>query len=134
MKIYKQISGVTIDISTDGLDERAKKAHAALNMQVMADCNPLVPFGEQGALRGNVMLPQGIYGNEIEWNTPYAHYQYVGDLYLTQDGRSFAQKYEKKYPTGVPLKHRIGTSGWFEEAKEKHLDEWVSLVGKEIEE
>lgn len=132
MRIYKQISGVTIDISTDRIEQNAEKAHALLNMQIVADCTPLVPFGEQGALRGSVQYPQGIYGDEIEWNTPYAHYQYVGDLYLTEDGRSFANRYEKKYPTGRPLNHRVGTSGWFEEAKERHLGEWTDLVRKEI--
>ena len=59
------------------------------------------------------------------------------EILIVDDGSKdataeIADAYEKKYPTGVPLKHRIGTSGWFEEAKEKHLDEWISLVGKEI--
>ena len=78
--------------------------------------------------------PDGIYGGEIEWNTPYAHYQYEGELYLTEDGRSFANKGEQKYPTGMPLHyHTPGTSDhWFERAKETHGQQWIDLVKREV--
>lgn len=126
------MGNVSISINTDRIDKNLKEAHRLLNMQVGADSNALVPFS-QGALRSSMNFPQGIYGDEIEWNTPYAHYQYVGDLYLTEDGRSWARKGEKKYPTGIPLKHRHGTSQWFEEAKRQHLDDWIALVKREVD-
>ena len=98
-------------------------------MQVAADCDRFIPF-QQGALRNSMYYPKGIYGGEIAWNTPYAHYMYVGELYLTEDGRSFADKNERKYPTGLPLNyHTAGTSDhWFENAKEQNLNQWVDLV------
>ena len=89
---------------------------------------------QQGALRNSVNYPQGVYGGEIEYNTPYAHYQYYGELYLTSSGSSFAQKGEKKYASGQLLvQHHPGTTArWFEVAKAKHGKEWVDLVKKTV--
>lgn len=129
MKFNKTVGSVDIKLNTDRLDRNILEAQKKLNMQVAADCDSFIPF-QQGALRNSMNYPQGIYGGEIEWNTPYAHYQYEGELYLTEDGRSFANKGERKYPTGVPLNyHALGTSDhWFERAKEQHKQEWVDLV------
>lgn len=129
MKINTHIGSVDIKIDTSRIDKNLIEAQKKLNEQVVADCTPLVPF-RQGALRNSVNYPQGIYGGEIEWNTPYAHFQYMGELYLTSYGSPFAQKGEKKYPAGIPLNyHTPGTGGqWFEKAKEQHKDEWIRLV------
>ena len=107
------------------------EAQKLLNMQVVADSEPYIPF-RQGALRNSVRYPEGIYGGEIQYDTPYAHYIYEGTLYLTRDGRSFAEKYEQKYPTDRMLEyHTPGTgSQWFETAKEEHGQEWIDLVKK----
>lgn len=80
MRIRQHIGNVDIDISDARLRRNLKEAQKLLNMQVVADCNPLIPF-QQGALRNSVNYPQGVYGTEIEWNTPYAHYQYEGETY-----------------------------------------------------
>ena len=98
-------------------------------MQIATDCDSLIPF-QQGALRGSLRYPDGVYGGEMAWNTPYAHYQYVGELYLTEDGRTFANKNERKFPTGIPLvQHTSGTSDhWFEKAKEQNEKQWIDLV------
>lgn len=129
MKINKTIGNVGIKIDTGRLETNMREAQKALNMQVSADCDTLIPF-QQGALRGSQRYPQGIYGGEISWDTPYAHYQYEGELYLTKDGRSWANKNERKYPAGVPLKqHTPGTyDHWFERTKEQNKDQWLELV------
>lgn len=129
MKINTHIGSVDINIDTSRLDKNIREAQKLLNEQIVADCDPLIPF-QQGALRNSVNYPQGIDGGEIEWNTPYAHYQYEGELYLTEGGSSFAKKYEKKYPTGKPLNYHTGGTGsqWFETAKEQHKEEWIRLV------
>ena len=133
MKYGKTVGGVSIQIDTSRLDRNFREAQKKLNMQIVADCDEYIPM-QQGALRGSVNYPNGIYGDEISWNTPYAHYQYMGELYLTEDGRSFASKGEPKYPTGIPLNyHHPGTgSHWFETAKEIHQQEWTDLVKREI--
>lgn len=140
MRIRQHIGNVDIDITDARLRRNLKEAQKLLNMQVVADCDPLIPF-QQGALRNSVNYPQGIYGGEIEYNTPYAHYQYMGEVYgpniPIKDSQAnitgwFSPKGKKKNPTGRPIKyHPEGTERgdhWFERAKEQHKDEWVRLV------
>lgn len=131
VRIKKYIGSINITLDTKRLDNNILEAQKLLNEQVAADCEPYVPFS-QGALRNNVRYPDGIHGGIIEYDTPYAHYIYTGTLYLTKDGRSFAQRYEKKYPTEKMLAyHEPGTgSKWFESAKEDHGREWINLVKK----
>ena len=113
-----------------------KEAQKLLNMQVVADCDPLIPF-QQGALRNSVNYPQGIYGGEIEYNTPYAHYMYEGEVYgpnipIRDAGGNITGWFSppKKHPTGRPLQYHTEGTGdhWFEKAKEQHGDDWVRLV------
>ena len=131
MKFSKTVGGVDININTDRIDRNIIEAQRKLNMQVASDCDTFIPF-QQGALRNSQYYPDGIYGGEIAWNTPYAHYQYEGELYLTENGSSWAHKNERKYPSGTQLvQHAAGTTDhWFEKAKEQHKQEWVDLVKK----
>ena len=133
MKYDKTVGCVDIHIDASRIDNNIRNAQKALNMQVVADCDEYIPM-QQGALRGSVNYPDGIYGGEIAWNTPYAHYQYMGELYLTEDGRSFAFRGERKYPTGLPLQqHHPGTADhWFDRAKQSHCEQWIDLVKREV--
>ena len=133
MKYDKTVGCVDIHIDTSRIDNNIRNAQKALNMQVVADCDEYIPM-QQGALRGSVNYPDGIYGGEIAWNTPYAHYQYMGELYLTEDGRSFAFRGERKYPTGLPLQqHHPGTADhWFDRAKQAQCEQWIDLVKREV--
>ena len=133
MKYDKTVGCVDIHIDTSRIDNNIRNAQKALNMQAVADCDEYIPM-QQGALRGSVNYPDGIYGGEISWNTPYAHYQYMGELYLTEDGRSFAFRGERKYPTGLPLQqHHPGTADhWFDRAKQAHCEQWIDLVKREV--
>lgn len=136
MKLNTHIGSVDIKIDTKRIDENIRTAQRLLNEQIVADCDPLIPF-QQGALRNSVNYPQGIYGGEIEYNTPYAAYQYRGEIY----GPSYPKKDSngniigwysppKKYPTGRPITyHHPGTGKeWFETAKQQNLQSWVKLV------
>lgn len=120
------------------LEARVKEAQKLLNEQVVADCDPLIPF-RQGALRNSVTFPDGVYGGMIEYNTPYAHYQYEGLVYgpnipvKDDDGNIvgwFSPPGKKKHPTGKKLEyHTAGTTDhFFEKAKEQHGAQWVKLV------
>lgn len=133
MRIDKVVGSVGIKLDTGRFDRNIMEAQKKMNEQIVADCDPYIPF-QQGALRGSVWYPEGIYGGKIEWDTPYAHYQYEGELYLTKDGRSYASKNEQKFPTGKPLEqHMPGTTDkWFEEAKARNKDQWVDLVKRTV--
>lgn len=128
---YNRIVGcVEIHIDTKRIDENLKRAQDLLDGQVLNDMRDYIP-NQVGDLREktNIVSP-GL----IETNTTYAHYQYMGELYLTEDGRSWAHKKEHKYPTGMPLHyHAPGTSDhWFERAKETHKQQWIDLVKREV--
>ena len=129
MHYDKTVGNVNIKLDTKRMDGNLRRAQDKLDMQVLNDMIPYMPF-QQGAMVGatNIIEP-GL----IETNIPYAHYQYMGELYLTEDGRSFAQKYEKKYPTGTPLNYHAAGTGdhWFEAAKREHGKQWVDLVKRE---
>lgn len=130
MKVNIGSGGNNFQFDSRRMDQNLKRAQKKLDMQILGDTLPFVPF-LQGELRssGHIVEP-GI----IQWDGPYAHYQYTGDVYLTEDGRSWANQYEKKYPTGTPIKyHEPGTEDhWFEKAKAQHYMSWVDLVQKEV--
>lgn len=136
MRIRQHIGNVDIDITDARLRRNLKEAQKLLNMQVVADCDSLIPF-QQGALRNSVNYPQGIYGGEIEYNMPYAHYQYMGEVYGpnipirdTEGNITGWYSPPKKHPTGRQLQYHTAGTGdhWFSKAKEMHKDEWVRLV------
>lgn len=142
MRIRQHIGNVDIQLNTDRIDRNLKESQKLLNEQVVADCDPLIPF-QQGALRNSVNYPQGVYGSEIEWNTPYAHYQYASVVYSPnipiKDSAGnitgwFSPPGQKKQPTNRTLQyHTPGTTGqWFEVAKERHKDDWLRLVRETV--
>ena len=127
---------VDIDISFRKLKSNYDKAQRLLNMQVTADCDPYVPM-RQGGLANSVRYPDGIEGGVIEYDSPYAHYMYEGELYLAENGSSWAKKYEKKYPSGKALNystyaHAQATDHWFEVAKREHKQDWIDLVRRQF--
>lgn len=138
MRINTHVGNVNIKIDTSRIDKNLKECQKLLNLQIVADCDPLIPF-QQGALRNSVNYPKGIYGGEIEYNTPYAHYQYQSVVYSPnipiKDSEGnitgwFSPPGQKKQPTGRTLQyHTPGTTGkWFEVAKKRNLQSWVRLV------
>jgi len=136
MRIRQHIGNVDIDISDARLQKNLKEAQRLLTNQVWADCDPLVPF-QQGGLRNSVTM--SIHADYIEWNAPYAHYQYQSVVYSPnipiKDSEGnitgwFSPPGQKKQPTGRTLQyHTPGTTGkWFEVAKKRNLQSWVRLV------
>lgn len=143
-KEYKPVSNVTIVVPFDGpeLQRRLKRAQAKLNLQIVADSDPFTPF-DQGGLRGSVRYPQGVAGNLIEYDTPYAHYQWEGIVYgpnipIYDDSGNvtgwFSPPGKKKKPTGAVLQYHTKGTGdhWTDKAKEKHMKEWEQLVIDEL--
>ena len=139
MKIKTTNGNVSIEIDTSRFDSQFNKAQIRLNTLVVADCTPYIPFS-QGQLRSQVDFPHGISGDEVRWYAPYAHYQYMGEVYGPNIPRKDAEgniigwfSPPQKYPTGRDLQyHTPGTGAfWFEEAKEQHCQQWVDVVRRE---
>lgn len=136
MKLHSYVSGVEINIDTKRIDENLREAQKLLNLQIVKDSEQFVPFS-QGALRSSVEYPEGLYGGEISYNTPYAHYLYEGTVYgpniPIKDAEGNITGWRSppnKYPTQRKLKYHTPGTGpqWFEEAKRRHKQEWIKLV------
>lgn len=80
MELDTKVGDVEIKLDTSRIDDNLLEAQKLLNMQVVADSAPFVPF-RQGALRNSVRYPDGVYGGIVEYDTPYAHYLYKGVVY-----------------------------------------------------
>lgn len=142
MRINKTIGNVDIKLDTKRLDRNMMNEQKVLNLAVRTDCEPLVPF-LNGQLRRSANFPDGVYGGVLEYNTPYAHYQYVGEVYgpnipRTDDDGNVIGWYsppgKKKHPTGRKMTNysQSGTGPeWFAKAKERHGDKWLRIVRKE---
>nr|DAN85410.1 MAG TPA: Minor capsid protein [Caudoviricetes sp.] len=129
MKYSRTVGCVNIQLNTKRIDENLRRAQDKLDMQVQADMIQYMPRQQGYLIASTNIVEPGL----IRTEGPYAHYQYMGELYLTEDGRSFANKGERKYPTGRPLHYNTpGTSDhWFERAKETHGRQWIDLVKRE---
>lgn len=130
MKYNKVIGSFNIKLDTKRMDENLRNAQNVLDEQVVNDMRKYTPM-QQGDLRNKTQIKEpGL----ITVDTPYAHYQYMGELYLAENGSSWAHKGEKKYPTGTPLKYNTaGTEDhWFEAAKREHGKQWIDLVKREV--
>lgn len=131
MKYNKTIGMVSIHIDTKRIDDNVRRAQDLLDQQVLNDMVPYMPESQQSAMVGATHI---IEPGLIATDTPYAHYQYMGELYLAENGSSWAHKGEAKYPTGRPLHYsKAGAiDHWFEHAKEEHGEQWLDLVRREV--
>lgn len=134
-----RIGSVDVRLDTKRFDRQFAEAQKKLNELVVSDSTPYIPF-LQGQLRSQVRYPDGIYGSSVEWYAPYAHYQYMGEIYgdpetgaggYYTDGYGWwSRKDVAKIPTGRSLEyHEPGTGAkWFETAKQAHQNEWLKTV------
>lgn len=134
------IGNVHIELNLDRITGNLDKAQIALNQQIAKDSTPYIPL-RQGALRSQVRYPDGMTGGTVEWYAPYAHYQYMGEVYGPNIPLKDAQgniigwtSPPKKSPTGRKLQyHTPETSDhWFDRAKREHLSDWVRLVKETV--
>jgi len=100
------------------------KVHAFFTEACYRYMGPFVPRGDTGLLNQNV----DIQVDSITYKSPYAHYQYIGKLYvdpITKKGAFYSPDYgywsrPKKYgipkiPTNRDLKyHTSGTSNFWD--------------------
>lgn len=123
---------LSADINTDNFDANFREAKKKLNMQIVADCTPLIPI-QQGQLRSQVRYPDGVYGDWIEWYAPYAHYQYEGEVLTDEMGRTYVEAgVTKPVHTGRKLNYSEpqACDHWFDRAKEQNLNKWIALVNR----
>ena len=107
----------------------------AIDNAVIRYTMPYVPFAT-GTLANSAYTASKIGEGEIVYDTPYAHYQYVGEVYgpnipVFEDDSGIPTRYfspPKKYPTGRQLQYNTSTnpqagSYWFERMKADHTED-----------
>ena len=141
--IHEVSGNFELKINTTALNSDLKRAHGAMNAQIVSDCTPLVPH-RTGALRQSVHYPDGFDGDIIEWQTPYAHYMYEGVVYVNprtmksgyigRDGQWHGWKGKKISTTKKLTYYSEGTGEkWFEEAKTQHKEDWRQTAANALD-
>lgn len=104
-----------------------------IDAAVIRKCFPYVPFAE-GALAGSADAATEIGSGEVVYATPYASYQYYGEVYgpsfpIVENGEIVGWRSPpEKYPTGRKLQYNTelnpqAGSHWFDRAMADHGDE-----------
>jgi len=109
---------VNIKLDTPAIEgqvmEATQKAQFALDQQVLKDSNFYIPKDTGEVERSGIRFSRPGEGH-IEWNTPYARRIYYNPQY--------------NFSTDVNPNAR---GLWFEEAKARHVMDWVRIVENEI--
>ena len=97
-----------------------------------------VPF-DTGVLRDTVVITPG----QIEHTSPYAHYQYTGDVYgpnypFAHNGivtGYFSPPNRKKSPTGKKLKYKnpLASREWDKKAESTQKDKLISAMQRYVD-
>ena len=99
--------------NTGGKDARLFLANECMRLM-----NPYVPAEQIEILAGSARVYADGKSGYVEYNTPYAHYQYEGILYVSSvTGSSWAASGEYKVKTDKPLEyvksfHPLATDHW----------------------
>ena len=110
-----------------GLETKGKVQQYVDN-EVLRLSSPYVPHAH-GDLEESGRLATEIGSGEVNWNTPYARYQYYGKLMVGEKtGSAWARSGEKKVVTSKNLTYQGGGlrgAKWFERMKLDHKEEIV---------
>ena len=104
-----------------------------IDAAVIRECAPYVPFAE-GILAGSANTATEIGSGEVVYDTPYARYQYYGEIYgpnfpVVENGEIVGWRSPpEKYPTGRKLEYNTemnpqAGSHWFDRAMADHKDD-----------
>lgn len=108
-----------------------KGTEHALAIQMAKDTEPYVP-----ALNKSLANKTQVNGGTIIYPSPYAHYLYVGKLFIDPNtGSSWAAPGADKVITGKDLNiskavHGKAQSHWFEASKAQNLEKWKRVAGR----
>lgn len=120
-----------IDVQFDGgellrrFEERGKTAQVWLDSEILRSTEPFVPM-DQGDLIGSGVRGTVPGSGLIVYNSPYAHYHYVG---LVRVGRAPKKLTDRKM--NYSQLHQAGLergSAWFDRSKKVNLAAWIAGV------
>lgn len=112
------------------------RVQKAIDQSVIDYCQPYVPASPDRTLEFSAQVSTEIGSGKVIWNTPYAHYQYMGIVYgpnipILQDGvlmGYFSPPGRPKQPTDRELtydtsQNPLAGSHWFERMKADRLND-----------
>lgn len=123
------------------VEKLRKAAVAGATEAALADIAPYVPR-DIGTLMNSAELHSDIAAGELVWATPYARYQYYGEVYGPNypiyEGGALPSAYYSppvKEKTGRKIKHKKGrnpkaTAKWAEVAADECAGDWVRAAQK----
>lgn len=127
---------MTVDVNGKSIQDKIRKLIDAKTMLQVHNLyaktiDPWTPMAEGIMSHANLEITT----DHIRYNTPYAHYVYMGELYLAANGSSWAKAGEKKFPSGRPLNyskemHPLATSKWDKAAMQVKRDVFLADVKK----
>lgn len=135
-----QMDSVADIIAKRGLQKRGA-VQKFIDSEVIRQCEPYVPFDE-GVLTASAWTATDIGSGLVVYDTPYAHYQYYGEVYgpnipMTIGGElTFrSPKGQPKYPTGRKLQystevHPLAGSHWFDRMIADHKEDIINGARK----
>ena len=116
-----------------------------IDQRVIDYCQPYVPASPDRTLEFSAQAATKIGSGRVIWNTPYAHYQYMGIVYgpnipILQDGvlmGYFSPPGRPKTPTDRELtydraQNPMAGSYWFERMKADRLNDILDEARKAI--
>ena len=107
-----------------------------IDNKVIDECRPYLPASPNHTLEASARIATDIGSGQVIWDTPYAHYQYMGIVYesnipIVQDGVVmgwFSPPGQAKRPTDRALtydqsQNSLAGSYWFERMKADKLND-----------
>lgn len=105
-----------------------QKCRPALKQQIIKDCNANVPL-RHGFLRNSALRWASLANDLIVWDTPYAHFQYIGKVMIGEHSHSpWARKGERKIYTDRDMTYRQGGSRWIDKTISERMPAWQKLL------
>ncbi len=114
--------------------EKGGRVQQTIDQKVIDYCSPYVPASPERTLEFSAQVSTDIGSGQVIWNTPYAHYQYMGVVYgpnipIIEDGVLmgwFSPSGRPKHPTDRDLtydtsQNPMAGAYWFERMKADRL-------------
>lgn len=135
-EIDSTVGNVRIKVSGKRLQRNKEKAQFALDIAVMQDMVPYMPFQTGEFIQRTLIdsLSMAGTGKICAGANPQGRFLYEGKVMVGEHSRSaYAKLGEKKVITDKPLTYANDRGPhWFEKAKEVNLDRWERVVKEEM--
>lgn len=125
-----------------GLDDGGR-VQQIIDQRVIDYCQPYTPASPDRTLEFSAQVSTEIGSGQVIWNTPYAHYQYMGIVYgpnfpIIKDGMLMGFfSPPKKYPTDRELTYDTSQNPmagprWFDRMKADRLNDILDEARKAV--